>query len=255
MRIATYNVNGLRAAIKKGLLDWLKIKDFDIVCLQEIKSQYDQVDSVVFHEIGYKDYWHPAEKKGYSGVLTLTRREPDKVIAGMNSSKYDLEGRILRTDFDDWTLLNCYYPSGSSSEDRHAFKMQFLKAFKPWINKLLKERPNLIVVGDYNIVHQDMDIHNPGRKDNPSGFRPEERKWLNNWFKKDFTDAFRQVHPDSREYSWWTYRAGARGKDKGWRIDYISVSNPLVPRIIGAGHHKEAEHSDHCAVWMEIDLD
>jgi len=241
-------VNGIRAALK------IKKEKPDIFCVQESKSQEDQVDHSIFEKLGYHAYWHSAEKKGYSGVITFSKVQADKVLAGMKKKKYDDEGRVLRTDFGDWTLLNCYFPSGSSGDLRHAFKMDFLHDFRPWVKKLRKKRPNLIILGDYNVVHEDQDIHNPSRKDKPSGFRPEEREWLSKWFKKDFTDAFRYLHPEKQEFSWWSYRSGARKNNKGWRIDYISVSKKLENKIIAAGHHHKAVHSDHCPVYLEIDL-
>ena len=247
-------MNGIRAALKKDLLKWVKKKKPDIFCIQESKSQEDQVDPALFEKLGYQAYWHSAEKKGYSGVTTFSKIPADKVVAGMNKKKYDSEGRILRTDFGDWTVLNCYFPSGSSGDARHAFKMEFLHDFGPWVKRLLKKRPKLIILGDYNVVHEDIDIHNPTRKDFPSGFKPEERAWLAKWFKKDFTDAFRYLHPEKQEFSWWSYRSGARKNNKGWRIDYISVSKVIENKITAAGHYSKAVHSDHCPVYLEIDL-
>jgi len=255
MKLITYNVNGIRAATKKGLFEWVKEVDPDVMCFQETKAQPDQVDLAKLIDAGYHDYWFSAEKKGYSGVLTLSKQKAKQVSTGIGVDQHDSEGRVLQTDFGKWTLLNCYFPSGSSSEDRHAVKMQFLYDLRPWINKLLKKQKKIILVGDYNIVHQDIDIHNPTRKDKPSGFRPEEREWLDQWFKSDFKDAFRLIHPDiTDEFSWWSYRAGSRPRNKGWRIDYISVSNPLAKKVKSSGHHHDAVHSDHCPVWVEIDI-
>lgn len=254
MKIISYNVNGIRAALKKDLIKWLKKEKPDVFCIQESKAQEDQVDPLLFEKLGYKAHWHSAEKKGYSGVVTFSKVEPDKVVAGTKMKKYDLEGRVLRTDFGEWTLLNCYFPSGSSGDARHEFKMDFLYDFGPWVKKLLKKRPKLIILGDYNVVHEDIDIHNPTRKDKPSGFKPEEREWLAKWFKKDFTDAYRHCHPEKQEFSWWSYRSGARKNNKGWRIDYISVSRAIESNIKSAGHLGKAMHSDHCPVYLEIDL-
>jgi len=255
MKIVSYNVNGVRAAIKKGLIDWINSEKPDIICIQETKAQEDQINPEVFQDMGYHAYWHSAEKKGYSGVLTLSKIEADKCIVGMNKEVYDREGRVLRTDYGDVTLLNCYFPSGSSGEERHAFKMKFIEDFGPWAKALLKKRKNLIIVGDYNIVRLDIDIHNPQRKDKPSGFREEERSWLNNWFSKDFHDAFRIIYPDKRDsYSWWSYRAGSRQKNKGWRIDYLSVSTPLSGSIKDVRQLREATHSDHAPLIMDIEL-
>ncbi len=255
MKLISYNVNGIRAAIKKGLIEWIQKENPDVVCVQETKSQADQVDPSIFTDIGYKANWHSAEKKGYSGVMTLSKQESQKTIEGIEIEKYDREGRVLRTDFADWTLLNCYFPSGSSSEERHEFKIDFIKDFGPWVKKLIKKKKKLIIVGDYNIVSLDIDIHNPQRRDKPSGFRDGEREWLNNWFNGDFDDAFRVLYPDLEDaFSWWSYRAGSRQKNKGWRIDYISVSKVISDRIKSVKHDKEATHSDHAPIIMEIDL-
>lgn len=257
LKIVSYNVNGVRAALKKDLLGWLKKENPDVFCMQETKAHQDQVATEVFEDLGYKfQYWHSAEKKGYSGVATFSKIEADKVVAGMKMEQYDREGRMLRTDFGDITLLNSYFPSGSSSEERHEFKLGFLDDLFPWVKKLLKKRKNVVLVGDYNVVHQDIDIHNPQRKDKPSGFRPEEREWMDRWFKKDFIDAFRQINGDIQDhFTWWSYRAGSRKKNKGWRIDYISASKGLKDRILNSKQHTEAVHSDHCPVSVELSLE
>jgi exodeoxyribonuclease-3 len=254
MQLVSYNVNGIRAAVRKGLVDWIAAQDLDIICLQESKAQPDQIDMAPFEALGYQHYWHSAEKKGYSGVITLTRTTPDQVIAGCGSEAYDREGRILRTDFGDWTLLNCYFPSGTTGDVRQAFKMEFLADFQAWIAQLKKERPQLIIVGDYNIAHTEMDIHDPVRNKKTSGFLPEEREWLSGWFDAGFTDAYRHLHPEKVEYSWWSYRANARANNKGWRIDYQSVSDNLAGSLRRAGHLNDAVHSDHCPVWVELAL-
>jgi exodeoxyribonuclease-3 len=253
-RIISYNVNGIRSAISKGLLDWLAAENFDIICFQETKAQLDQIDVAAFEALGYQVCGHSAEKKGYSGVATLAKRKPDLMIEGCGLIKYDSEGRILRTDFDDWTLLNCYFPSGTTGDIRQVFKMEFLADFYDWVQTLKKERPNLIVVGDYNIAHQEMDIHNPKGNQKSSGFLPEERAWMTQWFTGGFTDAFRHLNPDKAEYSWWSFRAGARGNNKGWRIDYQSVTDNLKDKLIESYHFTNAAHSDHCPVYLEIDI-
>ncbi|MEZ4958341.1 MAG: exodeoxyribonuclease III [Saprospiraceae bacterium] len=254
LTIISYNVNGIRAAMGKSLFDWVAGHNADIICLQETKAQPEQVDFAPIDALGYKHYWHSAEKKGYSGVATFSKREPDKVVVGCGMEKYDREGRILRTDFGDWSLLNCYFPSGTSGEERQAFKYEFLDDFFNWINELKKERPKLIIVGDYNIAHTENDIHSPKTNQQSSGFLPEERAWMTKWFSHGFTDAFRQVHPEKVEYSWWSFRANARANNKGWRIDYQSVTDNLKDKVLDVRHVGEAVHSDHCPVWMQIDL-
>lgn len=253
-KIITYNVNGIRAATNRGLMEWLRDNDFDIVALQEIKADKDQAPLSLIEELGYHHYWHPAEKKGYSGVATFSKKEPDKIVVGCGMEKYDREGRILRTDFGAVTLLNCYFPSGTTGDLRQDFKYEFLDDFYNWVSELKKERPNLIIVGDYNIAHTEMDIHNPKSNKNSSGFLPEERAWMTKWLASGFTDAFRHANPDLIQYSWWSFRANARTNNKGWRIDYQNVSNPLKNRIKQSYHIYEAMHSDHCPVFMEIEL-
>ena len=252
MRLVTYNVNGIRAAIKNGLIDWLREHPVDVLCLQEVKATHDVVDLAQFDELGYTYHWHAAEKKGYSGVATFAKIPADYVVLGCGLAHYDCEGRILRTDFGDITVLNCYFPSGTTGEVRQGFKMQFLREFYEYVQDLRQSRPNLIVVGDYNIAHTEIDIHDPVRNKYTTGFLPEERTWMTNWFASGFIDTFREKNPDVVEYSWWSYRAGARTNNKGWRIDYISVAEPLRDRLISAGHHPNAVHSDHGPVWVEL---
>ncbi len=252
MKIVSYNTNGIRAAIKKGLVDWISSNDFDIICIQETKASMEQVDMAAFEELGYEHYWHSAQKKGYSGVLTLTKKTPTLIKEGFGIEKYDAEGRMIRTDYGDWTLLNCYFPSGTSGDLRQGFKYEFLDDIYTWINELKKERPKLILVGDYNIAHEAIDIHNPKSKN--SGFLPDERAWMTKWFDNGFTDAYRFLNPEKIEYSWWSYRASARANNKGWRIDYQSVTDNLKSKLVSARHMNDAVHSDHCPVFLEIDL-
>ena len=253
MQILTYNLNGIRAALKNGLLDWLQATPADILCFQEVKATPDVVDLSGFRELGYElAGWHAAEKKGYSGVAVFSKIKPDRVVEGCGIPAYDSEGRVLRADFGDITVLNCYFPSGTSGDVRQSVKMRFLADFLIWVNELRKERPNLIICGDYNIAHTEIDIHDPVRNQKSSGFLPEERAWMTEWFANGYTDAFRFMNPTLRQYSWWTYRAGARGNNKGWRIDYISVADTIKARIIAARQYNDAVHSDHCPVWLEI---
>ena len=253
LRLLTYNLNGIRSALSKGLTDYLRAQNYDILCFQEVKATHDVVDLKPLEDLGYCYHWHSAEKKGYSGVATFSKEKPDRVVQGCGISAYDCEGRILRTDFGNLTLLNCYFPSGTTGEARQSVKMQFLDDFFEYVQALRRERPNLIVVGDYNIAHTEKDIHDPVRNRHTTGFLPEERAWMTKWFEAGFIDTFRHQNPDAVEYSWWSYRAGARTNNKGWRIDYISVTDTLKDRIRAAGHHREAVHSDHGPVWVEID--
>lgn len=254
MKIISYNVNGIRAAIKKGWIEWIAENDFDIICLQETKATREQVDLVEMEALGYQSAWHSAEKKGYSGVATFYKNQPDLIQKGCGIEEFDKEGRVLRTDFGDMTLLNIYFPSGTSGNSRQAVKYSFLDSIFDFVNQLKIERPNIILVGDYNIAHTENDIHNPKSNKKTSGFLPEEREWMTKWFESGFTDSFRHVHPEKTQYSWWSYRAKARENNKGWRIDYQSVSNDIKDKIVDAYQLTDVVHSDHCPVFLEINI-
>jgi len=251
-RIITYNVNGIRAAVRKGLPEWIQVAQPDVLCIQETKAQPDQIP--VFELQGYKTYAHSAIKKGYSGVAILTKKEPDHVQAGLGIKKYDSEGRFIRADFGDISIVSVYHPSGSSGDERQAFKMEWLYDFQNYISELRKERPNLIVSGDYNICHKPIDIHDPVRNASVSGFLPEEREWMSGFLETGFTDSFRYLNPEPHQYSWWSYRANARANNKGWRIDYNMVTNGLANKIGRVAILSQAMHSDHCPVLLEMDL-
>jgi exodeoxyribonuclease III len=251
-KIISYNVNGLRAALKKDLIGWLKSVDPDVFCLQEIKAESHQAEQHLFEEAGYHCYWHSAEKKGYSGVAILSKQKPDHVEFGSGMEKYDKEGRFIRADYGDVSILNVYFPSGSSGEDRQAFKMVFLNDFQNYINDLKKSRKKLIIVGDYNICHQPIDIHNPVSNKNSSGFLPEERAWIDGFINSGFIDSFRHFNKEPHQYTWWTYRFGARAKNLGWRIDYQMVSENLENSIKNSSILSHAQHSDHCPTLLEL---
>ncbi|MEM9888972.1 MAG: exodeoxyribonuclease III [Bacteroidota bacterium] len=253
MKIISYNINGIRAALKKGFADWIAANDFDLICVQETKALREQADLSALEALGYQSVWHSAQKKGYSGVATFYKTAPKLVAAGMGIEKYDAEGRVLRTDFDSLTVLNCYFPSGSSGDIRQGVKMEFLKDFQIWMNELRQQRKHILVVGDYNIAHQEIDIHDPVRNKKNSGFLPEEREWMTKWFDSGFIDTFRDTHPTKVQYSWWSYRAGARAKNKGWRIDYQSITDNMQDKIVDAFQMTDVVHSDHCPVFLELE--
>ena len=255
MKIITYNVNGIRAAIKKDFVTWLDNEKVDIVCLQETKAQPTQIPTELFKDIGFEGYFHSAEKKGYSGVGILSKVEPTHIEYGMGNPKYDKEGRVMRADYKDVSIISAYFPSGSSGAERQVYKIDFLKDFYQYIKKLQKTHKNLIITGDYNICHRAIDIHDPIRNKNHTGFLPEEREWMDELFALGYTDTFRHFHPEAADrYSWWTYRAGARPNNKGWRIDYIAASNTLKDRLIEGDMWSEAYHSDHCPVYLKINV-
>ncbi|MFD2543193.1 exodeoxyribonuclease III [Lacinutrix gracilariae] len=252
MKIISYNVNGIRAALNKGFIDWLKAANPDVICLQEIKAMKEQLDLDVFVEAGYQyNYWFSAQKKGYSGVAILSKIEPDHVEFGTGIESMDFEGRNIRADFNGVSVMSLYLPSGTN-DARLQHKLDYMSMFQEYINNLKKEIPNLVICGDYNICHEEIDIHNPKMK-GVSGFLPIEREWIGNFIASGFTDAFRYKHPEKQEYSWWSYRANSRANNKGWRLDYTMVANPIKEKIKRSVILQEAVHSDHCPVLVEIE--
>lgn len=252
MKIVSYNINGIRAALQKDFLSWARATKADILCLQEIKALKEQVDLTGFEDLGYDIHWHPAQKKGYSGVALFTKQKPLHVEHGCGVSKYDDEGRVLRADFKNFSVLTTYMPSGSSSEERQQFKLEWLAFFTDYTKKLQQKIPNLIINGDFNVCHQAIDIHNPVVNKNAPGFTPEERAWFTDFLTLGYIDTFRHFNKDPHHYSWWSYRAGARKKNLGWRIDYQLASESLTKQVKRSLHLPEAKHSDHCPVVLEL---
>jgi exodeoxyribonuclease III len=253
-KIVSYNLNGIRAAINKGLIEWLKASQIDILCIQELKANQEQVDISLFEELGYHQYWYSAQKKGYSGVAIFTKQKPDHVEYGCGIEAYDFEGRVIRADYGDVSVISVYHPSGSSGDERQAFKYKWMEDFQIYIDDLKQKRPKLIICGDFNICHKPIDIHNPKSNVNSSGFLPAEREWLDTFISNGFTDSFRFFNEEPHNYTWWSYRAGARAKNLGWRIDYNLVSENLSSNLKRAYLLPEAKHSDHCPVVVEIDM-
>lgn len=253
MRIISYNVNGIRAAITKGFLNWIQQANPDVICLQEIKATPDQIPLIDVELSGFPyHYWFPAQKKGYSGVAILCKTKPNNVVFGTGIDHMDFEGRNLRVDFDDFSVMSLYLPSGTNS-DRLDHKFKYMDDFQHYVDELIKDVPNIIICGDYNICHEAIDIHDPIRNKTVSGFLPEERAWLDKFMKRGFIDTFRVFNKEPNNYSWWSYRANARANNKGWRIDYCLASEPLKNRVTRAVILPEAKHSDHCPVLVEID--
>lgn len=253
MKIISYNVNGIRAAIKKGFLDWLQQANPDVICIQETKAQKEQLNLEDFESAGYPyQYWFSAEKKGYSGVAILSKTEPKHVEYGTGIESMDFEGRNLRVDFEAVSVMSMYLPSGTN-DARLDFKFNYMDEILDYASELRKTIPNLVICGDYNICHEPIDIHNPKMK-GVSGFLPEEREWLSKFINSGFIDSFRFLNPDRQEYSWWSYRANSRANNKGWRLDYAMVTEPLKAQINRAYILTEAKHSDHCPIAVELDI-
>ncbi|MBU2900866.1 exodeoxyribonuclease III [Maribacter dokdonensis] len=253
MKIISYNVNGIRAAIRKGFLDWLVAVSPDVVCLQEIKANEEQLDISLFEEAGYKyNYWYSAQKKGYSGVAILSKTKPDAVVFGTGIEYMDFEGRNIRADFGEVSIMSMYLPSGTNIE-RLEHKLMYMADFRQYVDGLKKTNPNLIVLGDYNICHEARDIHNPVGLKNVSGFLPVEREWIGDFIDSGFVDSFREFNSEPNNYTWWSYRANARNNNKGWRLDYAMVASTLKERLLRSVILSEAKHSDHCPILIELD--
>lgn len=253
MKIASYNVNGIRSAINKGFVDWIKATDPDMIGLQEVKAEETNIDKSIFEDLGYHIYWYPAVKKGYSGVAILTKTKPKNIAFGMGIQSYDDEGRMIRADFDDFSFISAYFPSGTTGDVRQDFKYQFLDDIYGYSQDLIQKFPNLIMSGDYNICHKPIDIHNPISNKNSSGFLPEERAWMDKFTSSGFEDSFRLFNPNPHQYTWWSFRAGSRAKNLGWRIDYHMTTLPMRERLKRAIILPEAQHSDHCPIILEME--
>lgn len=255
MRMISYNVNGIRAAMKKGFTEWLQTDPADVICIQETKAHKDNVDHQQFTKMGFHDYWYSAEKKGYSGVAVFTKIKPDFVQLGNGYMQSDAEGRVMRLDFGELTLINAYFPSGTSGEERQTYKYAWLNELNDYLKNLRKQRSKLIVCGDYNIAHKEIDIHDPKGNKKSSGFLPEERAWLDDFFAGGFIDSFRLINTDPHHYSWWSQRfPSVRRENKGWRIDYINTTDNLKDAIRHAAIMPDVLHSDHCPVFLDLEL-
>ena len=231
---------------------WLDSVKADVVCLQEIKAMPEQFDQTLFNEIGYDCYIHSANKKGYSGVAILSKIKPQNVEYGCGIDEIDFEGRVIRADYKYFSVMSVYFPSGSSGDLRQEFKFKFLDLFATYIHDLRNKIPNLIICGDFNICHKSIDIHNPVRNKNTSGFLPEERDWMDKFIESGFADVFRIENKEPHNYTWWSYRANARAKNLGWRIDYIMINKTIISKYKRSVILSKAKHSDHCPVLLEI---
>lgn len=254
MKIISYNVNGIRSASTKNFFGWLQSTDADMICLQEVKALPSQIPEIIvlIEQLGYHHYWFPAEKKGYSGVAILSKIKPNHVEYGCGEQWIDQEGRILRADFDGFSLMSLYMPSGSSGDERQLKKYEFMRFFDTYISNLRQEISNMVISGDYNICHAAIDIHNPKSNANSSGFLPEERAWMELFLNNGFIDTFRHFNKDPHHYTWWSFRANSRVKNLGWRIDYHLATKPMLDRLKKVTILADAIHSDHCPVLLEL---
>ena len=253
MRIISYNVNGIRAAIKKGFIDWLKTNPADVICLQETKATESDIDISALEKLGFEHHWFSANKKGYSGVAIFSKIKPTAVKKGNGHLASDFEGRVIEMQFGDIKLINAYFPSGTSGEERQAFKYLWLNELYDYLEKEKKKNPKIILCGDYNIAHEEIDIHDPKSNKNSTGFLQEERAWMTQFLQSGWVDTFRHFHKEPHRYSWWSQRfPSVRLNNKGWRIDYITVTAPLTDQLKSADIFPDIKHSDHCPVFLEI---
>ena len=252
MKLISWNVNGVRAVVKKGFLDWLDQEQPDILCLQETKAHIDQLAAEILTDHGYHTFWHSGERRGYSGVATFCKEEPLYVQEGLGIERYDAEGRVLVTEHENFLLYNIYFPNGQKDDERLQYKLDFYDDLLPIINEQVESGNNVVVTGDWNTAHHPIDLARPKQNVNTSGFMSIEREKLDMYVENGWIDTFRLIHPEGDRYSWWTYRFGARERNVGWRIDYFFVNEGFVDNIEDADIHDEVMGSDHCPVSLEL---
>lgn len=252
MKILSWNVNGIRAMEKKGFFEWLQKESPDILCLQETKASPEQLTEKFIKPDGYHSFWASAEKKGYSGVAIYSKAKPKTVTVGLGVKEFDSEGRTLMAEYDDFILLNIYYPNGGQGNKRVPFKMEFYDAFLKVVEKLRKKERKIIITGDVNTAHTEIDLARPKENVKNTGFLPEEREWVSKFINCGYIDTFRHFVKDGGHYTWWDYYTGARARDVGWRIDYFFVSENLRPKLKNAFILKDVMGSDHCPIGIDI---
>ncbi len=252
MKIISWNVNGIRACVKKGFLDYLQLEAPDMICLQETKALPEDLEDHILNPIGYHGIWHSAEKKGYSGVAILTKKKPSIVHCGLGIAKFDREGRVIIAQYDSFVLFSVYFPNGQMSEDRLQYKLEFYKELFDVANDYVARGMNVVICGDYNTAHKAIDLANPRENENYSGFLPIEREWMDRIIGFGYVDTFRAFHSEPDQYSWWTYRVNARARNIGWRIDYVCVNGDFMPHVATSFIQPEVMGSDHCPVGVTI---
>lgn len=245
-------MNGIRAVLKKGFWDWLEAESPDVLCLQETKAQPENLKDDILQPAGYHAVWNSAERKGYSGVVTFSKKKPKSVALGLGIKKFDVEGRVIRTEFNGFDLLNVYFPNGTSGSERLQYKMEFYDAFLDHCESLRAQGKKLIITGDVNTAHKPIDLKNAKANEKNSGFLPEERAWIDKIIAHGYVDTLRLNHPEPDQYTWWTYRANARERNIGWRIDYFFVTEDLVTKVNDAFIRPEVMGSDHCPIGLDI---
>ena len=254
MRITTWNVNGLRAALEKGSWEWLQRENPDVICLQEIKTRPDQIARKYYDQfITPYIFWNPAEKPGYSGVATFSNHLPISTDYGVEKYAFDVEGRVIRTKYPKFTLFNVYFPSGQRGLERVEFKLEFYAHLLDICDRLHQEGEQIIICGDFNTAHNEIDLRYPKQNQKTSGFMPEERAWIDKYLSHGFVDVYRELYPERIGYTWWTYRMNARQNNVGWRLDYFLVSTTISPLVRDVIIHQDVTGSDHCPVSLLID--
>lgn len=253
MKILSWNVNGIRAVLKKGFLEWLDAERPDVLCIQETKLQADQIPDELLSPFGYNVFWSHAEKKGYSGVAVFVRTSEPKFRDGFGDPKFDSEGRTIIADFGDFVLLNCYFPNGGMGPERLKYKLEFYDVLLKFVDNLRQSGRHVVITGDFNTAHNEIDLAHPESNRKRSGFMDIEREWVDKYVESGLVDTFRELHPDKVAYSWWDYRTGARARDIGWRIDYFMVDEPFMERISAAFILPDVMGSDHCPVGIELE--
>ena len=254
MKLISWNVNGIRAAVKKGFLQYLEQENPDILCVQETKAHKEQLTSEILNDHGYYTFWHSGDRKGYSGVATFCKHQPLYVQEGLGVEKYDKEGRVLITEHDNFLLYNIYFPNGQKNDERLKYKLDFYDDLLPIINDQVNSGNNVIVAGDWNTAHLPIDLARPNENKNTSGFMPIEREKIDLYISNAWIDTFRLFHDEAERYSWWTYRFGARERNVGWRIDYFFVNEGMVEICKDADIHQNILGSDHCPVSLTLNL-
>mgnify|MGYP001571697019 FL=1 len=252
MKLISWNVNGIRAAQRAGFQAWFSDQNADIVCRQEVKAFEEQLDEDLKHPNGYHSYWHPAEKPGYSGVTLYSKKEPLKVTLGVGNSAIDREGRALVAEYSDFTLINTYFPNSQRDHARLDYKLSFCEEILKYCCCLVGQNKNIVICGDFNIAHKEIDLKNPKTNTNNAGFLPEERAWLDQFVGQGYVDTFRHFEKGPDHYTWWSYRPGVREKNIGWRLDYFFVSPDLKDRLAKAAHQATVKGSDHCPVTLTL---